>query len=290
MKDHDTLPAQLDPRPRGITRRQFGTLSLGIGIGLLLPGRSSAVAVSEREVEIRTPDGTADCYFVYPSQGKAPGVLMWPDILGLRPAFRQMGKQLAEAGYAVLVINPFYRQLRAPVIQPGESFANDATRNKVMPLARALNATTHVTDAKAFLAFLDAQPEVDTKRKIGTAGYCMGGPPAMRTAALAPNRVGAGASFHGSQITSDAADSPHLLAAQIKAKFLFAIAEADDQQDPKSKDLLRDSFGKAGLDPEIEVYPGTKHGWCPPDAAVYNEAQANRAFERMVAVFAKALV
>jgi carboxymethylenebutenolidase len=289
MKDFDTLQAHLDPQLRGITRRQFGATGLGLGISLLLPVRASAVAVSEREVEIRTPDGTADCYFVYPSQGKAPGVLMWPDIMGLRPAFRQMGKRLAEAGYAVLVINPFYRQQRAPVVQSGESFANDTTRNKLMPMARALNATTHVTDAKAFLAYLDAQPEVDTKRKLGTAGYCMGGPPAMRTAAIAPNRVGAGASFHGSQITSDAADSPHLLATQIKAGFLFAIAEADDQQDPTSKSLLRDSFGAAGLETEIEVYPGTKHGWCPPDGAVYNEAQANRAFDRMLALFAKAL-
>lgn len=287
MNDQDGLQARFDALPFGMTRRQFGAASLGFGISLLLPGRANAVAVSERDVEIRTTEGTADCYFVYPAQGKAPGVLMWPDILGLRPAFRQMGKRLAEAGYAVLVINPFYRTVRAPVVQPGESFANEATRNKLMTLARALNPTTHLIDAKAFLTFLDAQPEVDTKRKLGTAGYCMGGPPAMRTAALAPDRVGAGASFHGSQITSDAPDSPHLLASQMRARFLFAIAEADDQQDPKSKDMLRETFGMAA---EIEVYPDTRHGWCPPDGTVYNEVQANRAFARMVALFEEALV
>ncbi|MCC6203319.1 MAG: dienelactone hydrolase family protein [Gammaproteobacteria bacterium] len=287
MNDQDGLQARFDALPFGMTRRQFGAASLGFGISLLLPGRANAVAVSERDVEIQTTEGTADCYFVYPAQGKAPGVLMWPDILGLRPAFRQMGKRLAEAGYAVLVINPFYRTVRAPVVQPGESFANEATRNKLMTLARALNPTTHLIDAKAFLTFLDAQPEVDTKRKLGTAGYCMGGPPAMRTAALAPDRVGAGASFHGSQITSDAPDSPHLLASQMRARFLFAIAEADDQQDPKSKDMLRETFGMAA---EIEVYPDTRHGWCPPDGTVYNEVQANRAFARMVALFEEALV
>jgi carboxymethylenebutenolidase len=250
---------------------------------------ASAVEVADRDIDIRTPDGIADSYFVHPAQGKHPGVLMWPDILGLRPAFRQMGKRLAESGYAVLVVNPFYRQQRAPIAPPGASFADQAIRDRVMPLAQALNATTHVTDAKAFVAFLDAQPEVARERKLGTAGYCMGGPIAMRTAAVAPDRVAAGASFHGSGVTGATADSPHLTVPQMRARFLFAIAEADDQQDPESKNILKDSFGKAGLAAEIEVYPGTKHGWCPPDATVYNAAQADRAFTRMLALFESAL-
>jgi carboxymethylenebutenolidase len=271
-----------------ITRRQFGALTAGAGLMMMLPRGADALDVSEKDVEITTPDGLADAYFVYPSTGAHAAVLVWPDILGLRPAFRQMGKRLAESGYAVLVVNPYYRKLRAPVVPDGAVFTDEATRNTVMPLMQSLSATTHVTDARAFIAWLDSQPQVDKNRKIGTTGYCMGGPIAMRTAAAMPGRVGAGASFHGASLVTDKPDSPHLLVPQMKARFLFAIAENDDQREPDAKNVLREAFRKAGLPAEIEVYPAP-HGWCPPDSAFYNEAQAERAWSRLLVLLSSTL-
>jgi carboxymethylenebutenolidase len=258
-------------------------------MAMLWPRSADALDVAEAEVNIKTPDGTADCYFVHPSAGAHAGVVVWPDILGLRPAFRQMGKRLAEAGYSVLVVNPFYRGKKAPVVPEGASFANEAVRNSVMPLAQALNATTHMADAKAFVAWLDTQPSVSKTRKIGTTGYCMGGPIVMRTAAAVPDRVGAGASFHGGGLVTQAADSPHLLVPQMKAQFLFAVAENDDMRDPEAKNVLRDTYAKAKLPAEIEVYAGAAHGWCPPDSQVYNQAQAEKAWSRLMVLFGKAL-
>jgi carboxymethylenebutenolidase len=272
-----------------LSRRQFGAVSLGIGMAMLLPRAADALDVAEAEVNIKTPDGTADGYFVHPSAGAHAGVVVWPDILGLRPAFRQMGKRLAEAGYSVLVVNPFYRGKKAPVVPEGASFANEAVRNSVMPLAQALNATTHMADAKAFVAWLDTQPSVSKTRKIGTTGYCMGGPIVMRTAAAVPDRVGAGASFHGGGLVTQAADSPHLLVPQMKAQFLFAVAENDDMRDPEAKNVLRDTYAKAKLPAEIEVYAGAAHGWCPPDSQVYNQPQAEKAWSRLLVLFGKAL-
>ena len=287
-QDHyeDDLAKYLRPE---LSRRQFGAVSLGIGMAMLLPRSADALDVAEAEVNIKTPDGTADCYFVHPSAGAHAGVVVWPDILGLRPAFRQMGKRLAEAGYSVLVVNPFYRGKKAPVVPEGASFANEAVRNSVMPLAQALNATTHTADAKAFVAWLDTQPSVSKTRKIGTTGYCMGGPIVMRTAAAVPDRVGAGASFHGGGLVTQAADSPHLLVPQMKAQFLFAVAENDDMRDPEAKNVLRDTYAKAKLPAEIEVYAGAAHGWCPPDSQVYNEPQAEKAWSRLLALYGKAL-
>jgi len=287
-QDHyeDDLAKYLRPE---LSRRQFGAVSLGIGMAMLLPRSADALDVAEAEVNIKTPDGTADCYFVHPSAGAHAGVVVWPDILGLRPAFRQMGKRLAEAGYSVLVVNPFYRGKKAPVVPEGASFANETVRNSVMPLAQALNATTHMTDAKAFVAWLDTQPSVSKTRKIGTTGYCMGGPIVMRTAAAVPDRVGAGASFHGGGLVTQAADSPHLLVPQMKAQFLFAVAENDDMRDPEAKNVLRDTYAKAKLPAEIEVYGGAAHGWCPPDSQVYNQAQAEKAWSRLLVLFGKAL-
>jgi carboxymethylenebutenolidase len=271
-----------------LSRRQLGTLTVGVSLAMLLPRAANAVDVKEQDVEIKTPDGTADCYFVHPASGTGAAVLIWPDILGLRPAFRQMGKRLAESGYSVLVVNPFYRGKRAPVVPEGATF-DAATREIVMPLAQALNATTHVTDAKAFIAWLDTQAAVDKNRKIGTMGYCMGGPITMRTAAAVPNRVGAGASFHGGGLVTQTPDSPHLLVPTMKAQYLFAIADNDDMRDPESKNVLRDTFAKAGLPAEIEVYKGAAHGWCPPDSAVYNKDAAERAWSRLLVLFDKAL-
>lgn len=272
-----------------VTRRRFGALSVGAGMAMLLPRAANAQAVTESDVDVKTPDGVADCYFVHPASGAHAGVVIWPDILGLRPAFRQMGKRLAESGYSVLVVNPFYRSKRAPVVPPGASFADAATRNAVMPLAQALNATTHVTDARAFVSFLDTQAAVDRNRRVGTMGYCMGGPIVMRTAAAVPDRVGAGASFHGGGLVTESPDSPHLLVPKMKAQFLIAVAENDDQRAPKEKDVLRETFAAANLPAEIEVYAGAAHGWCPPDSAVYNEPQAERAWGRLLALFEKAL-
>ena len=274
-----------------LTRRQFGKLSAGAGLAMMLPKVANAMDVMEMEVNITTPDGTADCYFVHPASGKHPGVLVWPDIFGLRPAFKQMGKRLAESGYSVLVVNPFYRKQHAPTAPEHPDFNDAATRTALFALAGALTAETNVTDAKAFIAWLDNQAPVDKQRKMGTTGYCMGGPLTMRTAATLPDRIGAGASFHGGGLVTDKPDSPHLLVPKMKAHYLFAIAENDDQTDPKAKDVLRDTFAKANLPaPEIEVYAGAMHGWCPPDSRVYNEAQAERAWGRMLVLFETALV
>lgn len=267
-----------------VTRKQFGML-LGAGVAMMLPKVANAVTVTESEVNVTTPDGTADCYFVHPATGRAPGVLVWPDIFGLRPAFRQMGKRLAESGYSVLVVNPFYRSKKAPTAAAGAATPIEEVR----PLAQTLNGTTHMTDAKAFIKWLDEQPSVAKNRKVGTQGYCMGGPIAFRTAAAVPDRIGAVASFHGGGLVTDKPDSPHLQAAKSKAQFLIAIADNDDKRSPNDKDVLKETFAKANLPAEIEVYAGAAHGWCPPDSRVYNEPQAEKAWSRLLVLYGKAL-
>ena len=276
-------------RSGNLTRREFGALSAGAGLAMLLPRAAAALEVTAADVEVSTPDGTADCHFVHPTSGAHPGVLIWPDALGLRPAFEQMGRRLAESGYAVLVVNPYYRTERAPVLPEGASFRDEATRKKIFPLMRSLTPETNVTDARAFVGFLDSQDSVAGDRNMGTMGYCMGGSMTMRTAAALPDRIGAGASFHGGRLVTDTPDSPHLLVDKMRAHYLFAIAENDDQKDPKAKTVLREAFAGAGLPAEIEVYAGTLHGWCPPDSAVYHEAQAERAWSRLLALFETAL-
>jgi carboxymethylenebutenolidase len=291
MCDNDTFDDMVEYQLKsGMSRRSFGALTLGAGLMSVLPAVANAAAVTEKEVEIKTPDGTADAYFVHPASGAHAAVLVWPDIFGLRTAFRQMGKRLAESGYSVLVVNPFYRKQKAPTAPPNPDFSNPETRAALMGLAGSLNAETQVTDAKAFVAWLDNQAAVDKKKKIGTTGYCMGGPITMRTAAALPNRIGAGASFHGGGLVTDKPDSPHLLVPKMKAHYLFAIAENDDQKEPKAKEDLAAAFGKAKLPAEIEVYTGAQHGWCPPDSRVYNEALAEKAWTRMLALFKTALV
>jgi carboxymethylenebutenolidase len=277
-------------KQNGLTRRSFNKLSAAIAATAILPSVLNAASVTESDVNVITPDGTADCYFVHPAKGKYPGVIIWPDILGLRPAFRSMGKRLAESGYSVLVVNPYYRSAKAPVVSEGDSFQDDAVRNKVLPMARSLSAETVVTDARAFVDFLDSKDAVDINKKIGTTGYCMGGSFTMRTAAHIPDRIGAGASFHGGRLVTDGPDSPHLLASKMKAHFLFAIAANDDDRDPNAKDVLRKTFKEAKLRAEVEVYEGAMHGWCPPDSRVYNEAQAEHAWARLLVLFKKALV
>jgi carboxymethylenebutenolidase len=267
-----------------VTRKQFGMM-LGAGVAMLLPQVANAVAVAESDVTVTTPDGSADCYFVHPASGTAPGVLVWPDIFGLRPAFRQMGKRLAESGYSVLVVNPFYRVQKAPTAPAGAA----TPIPQLMPLAQALNETTHMTDAKAFIGWLDKQSSVAKNRKMGTQGYCMGGPMAFRTAAAVPDRVGAVGSFHGGGLVTDMPNSPHLEAAKSHAQFLIAIAANDDMRAPNDKVALKETFAKANLPAEIEVYTGALHGWCPPDTTVYNQEQAEKAWSRLLALYGKAL-
>lgn len=267
-----------------VTRKQFGVM-LGAGMAMMLPQVANAAAVTESDVTVPTPDGTADCYFVHPSSGTAAGVLIWPDIFGLRPAFRQMGKRLAESGYSVLVVNPFYRVKKAPTAEAGSA----TPIPQLMPLAQGLNETTQMTDAKAFIGWLDRQPSVAKNRKIGTQGYCMGGPIAFRTSAAVPDRVGAVASFHGGGLVTNSPNSPHLQASKTKAQFLIAIASNDDARSPNEKDVLKETFSKANLPAEIEVYTDAAHGWCPPDSRVYNEPQAEKAWSRLLVLYGKAL-
>ena len=273
----------------GVTRRQFGKLSAAAGLAMMLPPVANAQDVTETDVEVTTPDGVADCYLVHPSTGQHPAVLVWPDVLGLRPAFRAMGERLAQSGYSVLVVNPFYRDARSPVVGEGASFSQPETRNIVLPMARSLNAETHFTDARALISFLDQQAAVDTGRKIGTTGYCMGGPMVMRTVAAVPDRLGAGATFHGGGLATDADDSPHLLIPNTTAHMLHCVAANDDESDPEAKNTLREAYAAAGVPAEIEVYEGTLHGWCPPDSQVYNEAQAERAWSRLLVLLETAL-
>lgn len=276
---------RLEAERRGlITRKQFGKV-LGAGAAMMLPAVANAVAVVEKDVEIKTPDGTADCVFVHPSSGTAPGVLIWPDIFGLRPAFRQMAKRLAESGYAVLVVNPFYRTKKAPTAEEGAK----TPIPQLMPLARSLNETTNMTDAKAFIAWLDKQKPVAKNRKMGTQGYCMGGSMAFRTAVAVPDRVGAVASFHGGNgLVTKEPNSPHLEAARTHAQFLVCIAENDYKQAPEEQDIMKETFEKAHLPAEVEVYQAM-HGWCPPDSGVYNEPAAEKAWSRLLALYGKAL-
>jgi carboxymethylenebutenolidase len=264
-----------------VTRRQFGVL-LAAGVAMTLPELANAQASNEREVEIKTPDGTCDAYFVHPASGTGAGVLIWPDIFGLRPAMRTMGKRLAGSGYSVLVVNPFYRV--------GKPNATGATEIKEMfPYRKGMSPATDMTDAKTFVAWLDAQPQVNKNRKVGVQGYCMGGPMSFHTASAVPGRIGAVASFHGGGLVNPKAEtSPHVLAAATKASFLIAVAENDDKANPNEKSVLKETFDKAKLMAEIEVYPAA-HGWCPPDTKVYNEPAAERAWTRLLALYGKAL-
>jgi carboxymethylenebutenolidase len=266
------------------SRRDVGVFAAAVGAAMVLPRAAWAVDVKESNVTITTPDGMCDAYFVAPTTGAHAAVLVWPDIFGLRPAMQQMGKRLAEEGYSVLVVNPFYRQTKAPSAPQGAA----TPIPQLVPMMQALTATTHTTDAKAFIAWLDARSEVDKGKKIGTIGYCMGGPIVMRTAAAVPNRVGAVGSFHGGGLTTMTPDSPHLLIPQTNAQYLIAVAENDDMRDPTSKDILKKAFADANKKAEVEVYKAA-HGWCPPDSGVYDRGEAERAWSRMLAMFKTSL-
>jgi carboxymethylenebutenolidase len=273
-----------------LSRRDFSKLSAAAIMSLMFPTNAlGQEVVEESDVMVNMRDGVSDCYYVRPSSGKHPAVLMWPDIKGLRPAFRAMGKRLAMQGYSVLVVNPFYRDAKAPVVGEGASFSDPETRKFLIAMARKLTQNASMADARAYIEFLDAQDNVDTNRKVGTLGYCMGGPLIMRTAGAVPNRVGAAASFHGGGLVSDADDSPHLLIPSSSAHVLHAIAENDDERGPDAKNVLAAAYKATGVPAEIEVYEGTLHGWCPPDSQVYNKIQAEKAWSRLTALFKTAL-
>ena len=262
-------------------------------------GSASAaeLPVVETNVEVKTPDGTCDAVFIHPTTGSHPGVLIWPDAFGLRPAMRDIGKRIAAEGYSVLVPNPFYRVAKAPVFDSASSFnfQNQADMAKLQPLMASVNAPGAAEkDAVAYIAFLDAQQQVNKAKKIGTQGYCMGGPLVVKTAAAVPNRVGAGASFHGGGLVTDKPDS-RLLAPKIKARMYFGIASNDDMRQPDAKDKLKEAFAAAKVPAEIEVYPGAQHGWCVPDMPVqngmpiYSRPDAERAWGKLVALYKMAL-
>ena len=281
---------EFSKRATALSRRQFNAWALGIGAALAFPGSANAVETTAIDVDIKTPDGVCDAYFVRPTHGKHPAVLTWPDIVGLRPASKAMATRLAGAGYSVLVINQFYRIKRAPTAPAHIDFKDPAMFKSLMALHDTLTPETAATDAKAFIAYLDTQPSVDKKKKMGTSGYCMGGPLVFRTAAAHPDRIGAAASFHGGGLVTDKPDSPHLLIPNMKAQFLIAIAANDDEKQPEAKTVLKDAFTKANLPAEIEVYTGAQHGWCPPDSPVFNHDLAEKAWGRQLALFSQALV
>jgi carboxymethylenebutenolidase len=282
---------------RKLGRREFSALSAGATAAWLVPGCGSddqsaastaadAAATTSSLVMIKTDDGMADAFFVHPTTGKHPAILVWPDILGLRDAFKTMATRLASSGYAVLVINQYYRTAPAPVLASWEEWMTDAGKAKLQPNLDAINADAIKRDGGALVDWLDKQAAVDTKHKVGTSGYCMGGPFTFRTAQSRPERVGAVASLHGGGLVTDAADSPHRLIADIKASMLIAIAQNDDQRQPDAKTTLKEAADAAKLPAEVEVYPAM-HGWCAIDSAVYDETQAQKAWSRMLALFEK---
>ena len=272
-----------------INRRDFGKLSAAATLAAMFPTPASALEVVEAEVEVPMAEGVSDSYFVRPSEGVHPGVLIWPDIRGLRPTYKMLGKRLAQSGYSVLVANHYYRDSKAPVVSPNASFQDPETRDFLLGMVQKMTHDAITSDASDFIRFIDQQPGVDTSRKIGTTGYCLGGMLIMRTAAAVPDRVGAAASFHGWNMVNDQPDSPHLLIPRSPAHVLHAIAENDDEQAPEVKNILRAAYEEAGVPAEIEVYEGAMHGWCTPDSAVYHEEHAERAWSRLLYLFETAL-
>jgi carboxymethylenebutenolidase len=289
MCDHDDFDEMNYARGIALSRRQSGLLTMGAELASLLPPPAHAAPVAGGPVDIRTPDGVCDAYFTHPVTGTHPGVLMWPDVFGLRPTFQRMADRLAQSGYAVLVVNPFYRLKRAPTSPPNPDFNDPVTRNELMAIMGTLTPEVTVTDAHVLVPWLGSQPAVSKVRKMASTGYCMGGPFTLGTAAEFPDRIGAGATFHGAALVTARSDSPHLLIPQIEAQYLVAIAEGDDKKQSDAKNILRQTFAKAHRQAEIEVYPGTMHGWCVPDSSVYNHDQAERAWVRLLVLLERAL-
>jgi carboxymethylenebutenolidase len=278
-----------------LTRRDFVKTTVAAGLAAAAGANLDAQHAVEKIVEIKTPDGTCDAAFIHPPAGSHPAVVIWPDAFGLRPSMREIARRLAAAGYSVLVPNPFYRVAKAPVFEDASNFnfGDPAQRSKLTPLMGSVTAEGAAErDAAAFIVWLDAQPQVDRNKKVGSQGYCMGGALVVRTAAAVPNRVGAGASFHGGGLVTANPNSPHLLAPKIKARMYFAIAANDDSQQPEAKTKLKEAFDAAKVPAEVEVYPQAQHGWCVPDMPrqqngqpIYSKPDAERAWGKLLALY-----
>ena len=288
MCDDHTVQDEKTPNTT-LTRREFNTLAAGATLAFSLPKTANAQSVTRHKVQVNTSDGVCDAFFVHPKEGKDPAVLMWPDILALRPSFEAMASRLAESGYAVLCINPYYRDAKAPVVETGESFRDESTQAKVLPMYRNLSPETHVRDARAFVDWLDQQASVETTREMGTMGYCMGGPMVMRAAATRADRIGAACAYHPVSLATDEQDSPHLLIPEIKASTFIALAENDDERNPDDKHVLKAAFEAQALTAHVQVFDGALHGWCVLDSRVYNEAPAERAWAQTLALFEASL-
>lgn len=297
----DETTKQNDTDTTGVSRRDFVAMGIAAGIaGATGATLSAQMPVMEMNVEIKTPDGTCDAAFIHPTTGSHPAVIIWPDAFGLRPSMRAMARRLAGQGYSVLVPNPFYRVAKAPVFESAANFdfGNQEQRAKLGPLMGSITAAgAPERDAAAFVAWLDQQRQVDRNKKIGTQGYCMGGPLVVRTAASLPNRIGAGASFHGGGLVTPNPDSPHLMASKIKARMYFGVAVNDDAQQPDAKVKLKEAFDAAKVPAEVEVYANGQHGWCVSDMPkqangqpIYNEAEAERAWSKLLALYKAGLV
>ena len=294
LTEADAANTERARTPRGISRREFAAYGAATAAlagcsapsGGMAAGKEPSRELSERTVQVATVDGVADAFFVHPAKGAFPGVVMWPDIAGLRDAFMIMARRLADTGYAVLVVNQYYRSAPAPVLGSFAEWRTPEGQAKLKPMIAAITPEATMRDGAAFVAFLDTQDAVDKARKIGTNGYCIGGPFTVRTAAANPARVGAAASFHGANLVSDDPQSPVNLVGKTQAAFLFAIAQNDDAKEPDAKDRLKAACAAAGRPAEIEVYPAD-HGWCVPDSPVYDPNAADKAWDRLLALFAK---
>lgn len=282
-----------------LSRREFTAMTIAAGVAAASGAHAAAAhEVTDTDVEVKTKAGTCDAALVHPKgRGRWPAAILFVDAFGLRPAMRDMARRLARDGYTVLVPNPYYRSTRAPGLPPGFDFGNPADRQKLTELRAPLTAEAVAEDALAYTAFLDANGPVKTSAKMGVFGYCMGGPMTMRAAAALPDRIGAGASLHGGGLVTDKPDSPHLLVPKIKAQYYFGIAANDDASDPQAKTKLKNAFAEDHLNAKIEVYEGCMHGWCvkdmppaPDGRPIYNEAQAERAWNDLVVLFKRAAV
>ena len=278
-----------------INRRAFTAASIAAGamFAAASAANAQAAAVTETDVEIKTADGVTDAALYTPAgKGPFPGVLIFTDIFGLRPAFRAMGRRLAAEGYTVLIPNPFYRTKKGALLTTEEqatfNFAKDGA--KLQPHTSILTADATQRDELTWIAYLDALPQVSKKAKLGVNGYCMGGPRTVQASALRPDRVGAVMACHpGNALVTDKPDSPHLLAPKIKAKSYFAIAQNDAKTAPMLPDQLKAAYAAAGNPCVAEVY-AANHGWCLPDGAVYDKAEAERAWSEMLKLYKSALV
>ncbi|MEO6387672.1 MAG: dienelactone hydrolase family protein [Croceibacterium sp.] len=286
MCDQDQLNAM---GSAAVSRRQFAALGAMATLAACTTMESQAVGgLAESMVSFPAHNGTMDAFFVHPAAGKHPAVIIWPDIAGLRDAFKAMGRRLAASGYSVLVVNPFYQDAPAPQFADFEAFRSGGGFQKVGPWMAKNTYETVISTAQAVVTWLDQQAAVDTSRGIGTQGYCMGGPFVIRTAAAVPARIKAGATFHGAGLVADEATAPYKLLPQTRASYLIAIAKNDDAQNPTHKDLFKQAAAAAGRPAEVEVYGGD-HGWTVPDSPVYNEAEAERAWARLLALYNSAL-